>query len=48
MLIQRYVNSTKFNTSLDLRTDQEAIRLVLGGASEEILIHMLSVIIIQV
>ena len=32
--IERYFGSTKFNTSLDLRTDQEAIRLVLGGASD--------------
>ena len=32
--IERYINSTKFSTSLDLRTDQEAIRLVLGGASD--------------
>ena len=32
--IERFVNATKSNTSLDLRTDQEAIRLVLGGASD--------------
>ena len=32
--IERYTNATKSNISLDLRTDQEAIRLVLGGASD--------------
>ena len=46
--IERYVNTTKSNTSLDLRTDQEAIRLVLVGASMGILILMLNVIIQRV
>ena len=32
--IERYVNTTKSKTSLVLRTDQEAIRLVVGGASD--------------
>ena len=32
--IERYTNATKANVSLDLRTDQEAMRLVLGGASD--------------
>ena len=33
-VLDRYPNATKVNTSLDVRTDQEAIRLVLGGASD--------------
>ena len=33
-ILSRYPNATKANTSLDIRTDQEAMRLVLGGASD--------------
>ena len=33
-IFSRYPNATKVNTSLDIRTDQEAMRLVLGGASD--------------
>ena len=33
-ILSRYPNATKVNTSLDIRTDQEAMRLVLGGASD--------------
>ena len=33
-ILSRYPNATKVNTSLDVRTDQEAMRLVLGGASD--------------
>ena len=33
-ILSRYANATKVNTSLDIRTDQEAMRLVLGGASD--------------
>ena len=33
-VLDRYSNATKVNTSLDIRTDQEAMRLVLGGASD--------------
>ena len=32
--IERYNNATKSNTSMDIRTDQEATRLILGGASD--------------
>ena len=33
-VLDRFVNATKSNTSLDVRTDQEAIRLMLGGATD--------------
>ena len=33
--IERYTNATKSNISMDIRTDQEATRLVLGGASDD-------------
>ena len=33
--IERYNNATKSNTSMDIRTDQEATRLILGGASDD-------------
>ena len=32
--IERYNNATKTNTSMDIRTNQEATRLILGGASD--------------
>ena len=32
--MERYNNATKSNISMDFRTDQEAIRLMLGGASD--------------
>ena len=32
--IERYNNATKSNTSMDIRTNQEATRLILGGASD--------------
>ena len=32
--IERYTKATKSNTSMDIRTDQEATRLILGGASD--------------
>ena len=33
-IMERYTNSTKSNISMDFRTDQEATRLMLGGASD--------------
>ena len=33
--IERYNNATRSNTSMDIRTDQEATRLILGGASDD-------------
>ena len=33
-IMERYTNATKSNISMDFRTDQEATRLMLGGASD--------------